>query len=106
MSTLESKVQIPRVAKGANQTYHINCIKAVHRNQLKEFLRSKGILTEIHYPIPPHLQIGLRHLGYKKGNFPIAEELADVSLSLPIFYGIKNDQISYICNQIKEFYNQ
>jgi dTDP-4-amino-4,6-dideoxygalactose transaminase len=59
----------------------------------------------IHYPLPPHLQKAYTHLGYKKGDFPIAEEIADTSLSLPIGPHLSVDETEYICEKINHFFN-
>jgi len=54
--------------------------------------------------IPPHLQKAYHSLNYPKGSLPIAEELADTSLSLPLYVGLEKNQISYIIETIKRFY--
>jgi dTDP-4-amino-4,6-dideoxygalactose transaminase len=56
--------------------------------------------------VPPHLQKAYMHLGYKKGAFPIAEELAATSLSLPLYPGIKTNEITYTCDCIKSFFEK
>ena len=60
----------------------------------------------IHYPLPPHLQKAYLDLGYKKGDFPIAEEIANTSLSLPIGPHLSVLEIEYICEKIKQFFNK
>jgi dTDP-4-amino-4,6-dideoxygalactose transaminase len=75
------------------------------RDELQAFLLEKGVQTLIHYPIPPHLQNAYKYLGYSKGDFPIAETLANTSLSLPLFPGLDNQSVDYVCDCIKEFYN-
>ncbi|MCU0322631.1 MAG: DegT/DnrJ/EryC1/StrS family aminotransferase, partial [Chitinophagaceae bacterium] len=60
----------------------------------------------IHYPIPPHLQEAYQYLGYKKGDFPIAEEIADSCLSLPIYPGITEKEIEFVTEKIKIFFNK
>lgn len=95
---------LPEVHKNAVHVYHIFCVRTQKRNQLKKFLDSQGITTLIHYPVPPHLQKAYEHLKFKKNSFPIAEELAKTSLSLPIFPEMTNNQIEYVINSIKDFY--
>ncbi len=58
----------------------------------------------IHYPVPPHLQKAYKHLGYKKGDFPIAEEIAGTCLSLPVWPGMEEQQIGYVCKNISFFF--
>lgn len=84
--------------------YHIFTIKTDDRTELMEYLNDKGIKTQIHYPIPPHLQECCSSLGYKKGDFPITENLSESLLSLPLFIGMTIDEIQYVSNSIIAFY--
>lgn len=59
----------------------------------------------MHYPIPIHLQPAYKNLGYKKGDFPIAEMLSEEILSLPMFPEIKEEEIKYVCREIENFYS-
>jgi dTDP-4-amino-4,6-dideoxygalactose transaminase len=99
------QVILPAVHPDATHVYHLFVIRTERRDELQLFLQEKGIGTLIHYPIPPHLQKAYEHLGYKKGHFPIAEELAQTSLSLPIWPGMDFDQIDFISDQIKSFFS-
>jgi dTDP-4-amino-4,6-dideoxygalactose transaminase len=96
---------LPYVAIGATHSYHLYVIRTSKRNELQTFLQENGIGTMIHYPIPPHLQEAYKYLGYKKGDFPIAEEIADTCLSLPIWPGMTKKQISNVCSCIAMFYD-
>ncbi len=98
-----SKVVIPRIAESCTSVYHLYVIRHKKRDKLQEYLKSKGIDTLIHYPIPPHLQQAYRSLGVKKGDFPIAERLADEVLSLPLFIGMTEEQVSYVCHHVNQF---
>jgi dTDP-4-amino-4,6-dideoxygalactose transaminase len=95
---------LPDVLDDATHVYHLYVIKTNYRNLLQKYLFDNDIGTLIHYPIPPHLQKAYSYLGYKKGDFPIAEELANVTLSLPIWPGMTKDQVIFICNKISKFY--
>ena len=97
-------VIIPLTAKGASHVYHLYVIRTKRRGSLKDFLNKQGIGTLIHYPFPPHLQKAYRDLGHKKGAFPIAESLAKTSLSIPLYPGLKEKEINYICRSIKKFF--
>ncbi|MFT6895445.1 MAG: dTDP-4-amino-4,6-dideoxygalactose transaminase [Algoriphagus sp.] len=99
------QVILPAVHPDATHVYHLFVIRTVRRDELQAYLQEKGIGIIIHYPIPPHLQKAYEHLGYKKGDFPIAEELAQTSLSLPIWPGMDFDQIDFISDQIKSFFS-
>lgn len=103
LSNIEGLI-LPTILKNAKSVFHIFNIRTSKRDKLKEFLAKNGIETLIHYPIPPHLQVCLKHLNFKEGSFPIAEELAQTSLSLPIWPGIKEKDIYYVTNKIKSFF--
>jgi dTDP-4-amino-4,6-dideoxygalactose transaminase len=96
---------LPRIGQGASHVYHLYVIRTNYRDKLQEFLNKKGIGTLIHYPIPPHLQKAYRHLNYKKRDFPIAENLANTVLSLPIWPGLKEKDIIFISDAIREFFS-
>ena len=94
----------PQEDKDSKHVYHLYVIKTERRNELQEFLYSKNIGTNIHYPIPVHLQKGYSDLGYKKGEFPKSEKNAKEILSLPIFPELGESEILYICNNIRKFF--
>ena len=95
---------LPYIHPNSTSVYHIFLIKTKKRDKLQKHLSEKGISTLIHYPIPPHLSKAYKFLGYKKGDFPIAEELAEVSLSLPIYPEMTYKRLDYVISQIKNFY--
>ncbi|MBA3285933.1 MAG: DegT/DnrJ/EryC1/StrS family aminotransferase [Nitrosopumilus sp.] len=94
----------PTIAKNCTHVFHLYVIRTKLRDELQKFLSEKGIGTLIHYPVPPHLQEAYQHLGYEKGSFTVAEELADTCLSLPIWPGMKPDQTVLVSKTIKEFF--
>lgn len=87
----------------ANSVKHIYLIRSAQRDALQAYLAANGVGTLIHYPVPPHLQEAYQDLGYRKGDFPIAEKLAHTSLSLPLFIGMTESQVDYVTHQIKAF---
>jgi dTDP-4-amino-4,6-dideoxygalactose transaminase len=95
---------LPTILENAKSVFHIFNIRTKKRDQLKEYLFENGIETLIHYPIPPHLQECFKYLKIKENSFPIAEELANTSLSLPIWPGIKETDVYYISSKIKFFF--
>ena len=97
-------IVLPVVANGATHVYHLYVVRVQRRNELQEYLQQNGIGTLIHYPVPPHLQQAYSHLGFKVGDFPIAEEIAKTCLSLPIWPGLKNQEVVFISEQIKKFF--
>lgn len=98
-------IVIPYEDELAQHVYHLYVIRTKQRDNLKRFLQTKGIGTMVHYPIPPHKQFGYKHLHFYQKSFPITEELAGSSLSLPIYPGLSRGEIEYICKSIKEFFN-
>jgi len=93
---------LPKCHEHADHVYHLYVIRSKNRIELQNFLLENGVQTMIHYPVPPHLQQAYKYLGYKPGDFPIAEEIADTCLSLPIWPGMKNSDVEYISDLIKE----
>ena len=104
LSGIEDLV-LPELASGATTVYHIYLVRTQRRDELQNYLREQGIGTLIHYPLPPHLQKAYAFLNYERGSFPIAEEIADTCLSLPIYPGLEEKVIHYICEKIKQFYS-
>ena len=81
--------------------YHINVKK---RDQLQQYLIKNNVDAKVHYPIPIHLQPAAKYLKYKKGDFPLAEEMANTSMSLPVHEFIKESDIKYVAKLINDFY--
>jgi dTDP-4-amino-4,6-dideoxygalactose transaminase len=97
---------LPKIAEGATHVYHLYVIRTNKRDELQNFLHDNGVGTLIHYPIPPHLQEAYKDLGYKKGDFPIAEEIADTVLSLPLWPGITHAEVLLVSETILNFVNE
>ena len=97
------RLTLPVIAEDAISVFHQFIVRLNKRDALQEYLNEQGIGTLIHYPVPPHLQPAYKHLGWNRGDFPIAEELADSMLSLPIYPGLSESQIIFICDYIKRF---
>lgn len=88
------------------QTRHIFnqfVIQTDLRDELQAHLKSRGIGTEIYYPVPMHLQKCFAGLGYRAGDFPVAEQLANESLALPVYPELAMEDIEYICREMKVF---
>lgn len=98
------EIILPTIHPDATSNYHLFVIRTPKRNELQEYLHQHQIGTLIHYPVPPHLQEAYKELGYKKGAFPIAEEIADTCLSLPMYPGISKENVEYIAQTIKNFF--
>ena len=83
--------------------WHIFGIRCQRRDELEKYLNERGIGTNKHYPIPMHLQECYRELGFRQGDFPIAEEISATQLSLPMYYGMTEEQIQYVIGKVNEF---
>ena len=97
------EVILPTVSDNTNPVWHIFGIRCKRRNELEKFLNEKGIGTNKHYPIPMHLQECYKNLGYQKGDFPIAEEISETQLSLPMYYGMSNEKVDYVVDMVNQF---
>ena len=83
--------------------YHVFAIRCDRRDELEQYLADKGIGTVKHYPYPMHLQECYKDLGIAKGELPIAEEISNTILSIPMYYGMTDEQIAYVIEAINEF---
>ncbi len=88
----------------SRHVYHLYVIKTEKRDALQEFLKSKGVGTAIHYPTPIHFQPAYAHLGYRRGDFPVAERWAGEILSLPMFVGLTDEEVGYVASCVAEFF--
>lgn len=86
--------------------YHQYTIRTGRRDELAKFLKEKGIQTAVHYPIPLHLQKAFSYLGYKQGDFPISEQCSREVLSLPMFPELRDEEINYVIESVKEFFKR
>ena len=98
-----SKVILPSVAKECVPVWHIFGVRCKERTHLEKYLSENGISTNKHYPIPMHLQKCYSDLGFHRGDFPIAEEISETELSLPMYYGMTDDEVSYVISKINAF---
>jgi dTDP-4-amino-4,6-dideoxygalactose transaminase len=95
---------LPFVHNKATHVFHLYVVRTRKRDALQQHLTKEGIGTLIHYPIPPHLQKAYQHLNYKKGDFPLAEEIADTCISLPMWPGMTLADVEKVRNSIVSFY--
>ena len=97
------EIVLPYVMEDAVPVWHIFGIRCGRRDELEKYLNEKGIGTNKHYPIPIHLQECYRDLGFREGDFPIAEEISATQLSLPMYYGMTDEEIGYVIDAINQF---
>lgn len=95
---------LPFILSESTHAYHLFVITTHKRDELMKFLSERSIQTQIHYPVPPHLQECYKYLGFSKGDFPIAEKLADTCLSLPIYPGMTMREAQFVADNIKQFF--
>lgn len=96
------EVVTPTVAHNVKHVYHVYAIRTKNRDLVYQRLRDKGIGVIIHYPIPLHLQKAYKDLGFKQGDFPVSEEIAQEIISLPMYPHIKKQDIKYVTDVIKK----
>jgi dTDP-4-amino-4,6-dideoxygalactose transaminase len=95
---------LPVTAGHCSHVYHIFNIRTSRRDELKKYLQQRGIQTAVHYPIPIHLQPAYSYLKYTPGSLPITEELANTSLSLPLFPGMTASEQEHVIERVKAFF--
>ena len=100
-----SGVITPEIPSGERHVFYVYCIRVPggRRDDLRKYLGERGIGTQIHYPVPIHLQQSAEFLGYRKGDLPITERLATEVLSLPMYPELTDEQIDRVTTSIREF---
>jgi dTDP-4-amino-4,6-dideoxygalactose transaminase len=99
-------VVLPVVPSWARPVWHLFVVRTSRRDALQKHLAGKGVGTQIHYPVPPHLSRAYANAGWKKGEFPFAERYASEVLSLPIGPHTSSQQVDHVCESIREFYGR
>ncbi len=97
------KVVVTKDPDWARSVYHLFVVRVKNREELIKYFSSVGIGTGIHYPIPLHLQNAYIALGYKKADFPVAEQAAVEVLSLPMYPQLREDQQMRVVGELKKF---
>jgi dTDP-4-amino-4,6-dideoxygalactose transaminase len=98
-------LRLPSVAQGSDPVWHLIVVRTADPDRLGAALRERGIRTGRHYPIPVHLNPAYRRLGYREGSFPVAEALARECLSIPLFPGISESQVTRVTDAIKDYFS-
>jgi dTDP-4-amino-4,6-dideoxygalactose transaminase len=98
-----SGVVTPTEMPYAKHVYHLYVIQAENREALRRRLAEQDIETGLHYPIPLHLQEAYRSLGYRRGDFPVSERLAERALSLPMYPDLTFEAVEHVASPILEF---
>ncbi len=100
------ELTLPKIKNNRLSTWAQFSILTSKRELLKKYLNQNGIPTAVHYPIPLHLQECFKYLGYRKGDFPVAEKIANEILSIPMNPYLEDNEIDYICNCIINFFEK
>lgn len=96
-------IKLPSVNKNNVHVWHVFGIRCNQRDKLQTYLNGLGIGTNCHYPTPMHLQKAYSDLGLVEGDLPIAEEISKTELSIPIYYGMSNEDVTYIIKALNDF---
>lgn len=97
------KIILPYVIDGVEPVWHIFAIRCNEREALEKHLNDNGIGTNKHYPIPMHMQKCYEDLGIREGELPIVEEISKTELSIPMYYGMTEEEVDYVIDKINEF---
>jgi dTDP-4-amino-4,6-dideoxygalactose transaminase len=98
-------LRLPPTLPGSEPAWHLYVVRAREPGRLSEHLAAAGIASGRHYPTPPHLTGAYASLGLRRGEFPVAEALADEGLSLPIFPGMTEAQLESVAVAVREFFS-
>jgi aminotransferase EvaB len=104
LADLNEFITIPERKPNKRYVYHLYMLMVKKRDKLLAYLHEHGIEAKVHYPIPLHLQEAAQHLGYKEGDFPVAEAQAKSIITLPVHQHLRQEQIDYMIEMIREFY--
>lgn len=97
-------IQLPLPTdKDFEHIYHVFVIRCNQRDDLEKYLNEKGIGTVKHYPVPIHLQEAYRDLQINQGELPIAEKISATVLSIPMYYGMKEEEVNYIIDVLNRY---
>ena len=97
------QIVLPYVLPGTEPVWHIFAVRCQKRDELTAYLAEKGISTNKHYPIPIHLQGAYASLHIPQGALPIAEEISATQLSLPMYYGMTDNEVGYVIDALNGF---
>ena len=97
----DTELELPQERAGYESCYHLYVVRSISRDRIREALVNADIGCGIHYPVPLHLQPALRFLGYRRGDFPAAERLADMALSLPMHPHLSDDAVVQVAHVVR-----
>ena len=101
----DSGVITPEIPSGDRHVFYAYAIRVLHgrRDAMRAYLGERGIGTQIHYPVPIHMQEAANFLGYRKGDLPVTEKVADEVLSLPIYAELTDAMVERVASEVTSF---
>ena len=106
LGPLSERMRLPYEPAWSKAVYHLFVVRVENRAEFQKYMGEAGIGTAIHYPVPLHLQKAYARLGYRKGDFPVAESQAPEIVSLPMFPGLTAEQQNEIADRIAAYFAQ
>jgi len=94
---------LPHVPPDVIPVWHVFIVVHPDRDSLQAYLKEHGVGTLIHYPVPPHLSEAYQDMGYRAGDFPVSEEMANTFLSIPMGPHLSMEDADYVIEKIREF---
>lgn len=96
-------LELPAIVNG-DHVWHLYVVRHSERDALRQHLDKRGVATGLHYPLPCHKQPCLQHLVTDKDRFPVSERWAEHGLSLPIYYGMTDEQVDRVCDAVLSYF--
>lgn len=96
-------IKLPLCHKSATHIFHLFVVRVAERERFQDYLKEYGIDTQIHYPIPPHMSECYRKYSWSRVELPITEEYANEIISLPLYNGMIDDEVSFVIRAINEY---
>jgi dTDP-4-amino-4,6-dideoxygalactose transaminase len=100
------QIVIPSIRAETSHSYHLYVVRAERRDELAAFLRSKGVETSIHYPVPLPFLPAYKYLDHQAEDFPVSGSYSRQILSLPMYPELTEEKIDFVCSNIKAFYRE
>ena len=99
-------VKVPPRRPGVRHVYHLYMLRVQKRDELLAYLQGRGVEARVHYPVPVHLQPAAKHLGYKEGDFPVAEFDSKNIVTLPVHQHLTEEEVAFAIEQVRGFYGK
>lgn len=99
----ETDLVLPAILEGSEPAWHLFVVRSRHRDALQRYLKSAGVSTLVHYPVPPHLQQAYKDMAYKSGSFPITEAIHREVLSLPMGPHLSESHAAQVIQAVRSF---